>query len=125
MIKNKFIAILLILSMAAGLIMTEPSAIAAAGDPVRIEAEDYSDMSGIETEECSEGGLNVGYVDAGDWMDYLVDIPAAGTYTARFRVSSPYEGTRFQLLDGGAVLATLTVPNTGGWQNWETSWAAS
>lgn len=124
MLKKRIAAILLILSMAAGFIMTEPPALAADAGIIRIEAESYSDMRGIETEVCTEGGLNVGYVDAGDWMDYTVDIPASGTYTARFRVSSPYDGTRFQLLEGSAVLASLTVPNTGGWQNWQTIAAA-
>ncbi len=124
MLKNKFLAILLILAMTAGVIMTKPPVMAAAGDTVRIEAEDYSAMNGIETEVCQEGGLNVGYVDAGDWMDYQVNIPDGGFYTARFRVSSPYDNTRFQLLDGNTVLATLTVPNTGGWQNWENITAA-
>lgn len=93
---------------------------AATGDPGRIEAENYFAMSGIQTEGCTEGGLNVGYVDAGDWMDYRVNIPYTTTYMVEFRVSSPYSGTRFQLRSGSNVLTELTVPNTGGWQNWQT-----
>ena len=118
--KNKIIALLLILTMTAGVILTNLPAMAAAGDPGRIEAENYSAMFGIQTEVCQEGGLNVGYVDAGDYMDYAVNIQTAGTYTAQFRVSSPYNDTKFQLTDGSTVLAALTVPNTGGYQNWET-----
>ncbi len=32
--------------------------------PGTIEAENYSSMSGIQKETCSEGGQNVGYLDA-------------------------------------------------------------
>ncbi|HAP61033.1 MAG TPA: endoglucanase, partial [Cytophagales bacterium] len=47
----------------------------------RIEAENYTFMSGVQTENCSEGGQNVGYIDAGDWMAFHdVSIPSAGTY---------------------------------------------
>jgi len=31
----------------------------------RIEAEDFDNMSGIENESCSEGGLNIGYIENG------------------------------------------------------------
>jgi beta-glucosidase-like glycosyl hydrolase len=106
--------------MVINLFFTNVPIKAAPGDPIKIEAESYSAMSGIQTESCSEGGLNVGYVDAGDWMDYTVNIQSTGTHRVDFRVSSPYSGTQLQLLKGTIVLGTLTVPNTGGWQNWQT-----
>lgn len=120
MYKKKTISLLLVLTMVMSLFFTATPTLAAAGDPGRIEAEDYSAMYGIQTQACSEGGLNVAYVDAGDWMDYTVNIQTAGTYTAEFRVSSPYTGTQLQLLAGTTVLATITVPNTGEWQTWQT-----
>src|SRR5690606_21229380 len=35
-------------------------------------AEDYSNMSGVQTEQTSDvgGGLNVSHIDAGDWLTY-------------------------------------------------------
>jgi endoglucanase len=67
------------------------------------------------------GGLNVGWIDVGDWMDYKVDVTAAGSYTVSFRVATPNTGASFQLRTAtGAVLATIQVPNTGGWQDWTT-----
>ncbi|HYG37921.1 MAG TPA: carbohydrate-binding protein [Cytophagales bacterium] len=88
----------------------------------RIEAEDYMYMGGIQTEPCSEGGLNVGYFDTGDWMSYNVNIPSAGTYKISYRVASTTTGKTLRLeKDGGAtLLGTVTVPNTGGWQTWTT-----
>ncbi len=87
--------------------------------PGRIEAESYSAMSGIQTETCAEGGENVGWIDAGDWMDYSVNVQATSSYTVEFRVAG-IANTQFQLLNGSTVLATVTVPNTGGYQAWTT-----
>ncbi|HYG38359.1 MAG TPA: carbohydrate-binding protein [Cytophagales bacterium] len=85
-----------------------------------IEAESYIAMSGIQTEGCSEGGLNVGWIDAGDWMAYNVNIPTSGTYKVSYRVSSPNSGKSLKLEkdNGQTLLGTVSIPNTGGWQNW-------
>ncbi|MBC8060482.1 MAG: family 16 glycosylhydrolase [Clostridiaceae bacterium] len=88
--------------------------------PGKLEAEKYSVMSGVQTETCSEGTLNVGWIDTGDWMDYNVNVPSAGSYTVQYRVSSPNATGQIQLKNGNTVLATTNIPNTGGWQNWQT-----
>jgi hypothetical protein len=93
--------------------------------PGQIEAESYSAMSGIQTETCSEGGLDVAWTDAGDWMDYSLNVQNTGTYTVDFRVASPYANTQFQLKNGSTILATMTVPNTGGWQTYSTVTASN
>jgi endoglucanase len=89
--------------------------------PGKIEAESYSNMSGVATESCSEGTLDVGWIDRNDWMDYNVNVTATGQYTASFRVATPNNNAVFQLItSGGTVLATVGLPNTGGYQNWQT-----
>jgi len=120
MLKKKFIAFILTLTIIMSMLLPMNPIMAATGDPGKIEAESYSTMSGIQTEICSEGGLNVAYTDIDDWMDYTVNVQSTGTYTAEFRVSSPYADTQLQLLTGTTVLATVTVPQTGGWQTWQT-----
>ncbi len=120
MYRRKALFLLLILTMVMSTFVTVAPATAAPGDPGKIEAENYTAMNGIQTETCSEGSLDVAYIDAGDWMDYSVNVQNAGTYTAEFRVSSPYAGTQLQLQKGGTVLATVTVPSTDGWQSWQT-----
>jgi hypothetical protein len=90
---------------------------------IHLEAESYTAMYGIQTENTADagGGLNVGWQDTGDWMDYSVNIPTAGTYPVNFRIASFYTGAQFQLRKSdGTVLATMTVPNTGNWQSWTT-----
>ncbi|MFV8783651.1 family 16 glycosylhydrolase [Microbulbifer sp. SA54] len=76
----------------------------------------------IEATSDSGGGHNVGWVVAGEWLAYnnLV-IPSSGQYMVRFRVASATGGTLSNDLNGGSiVLGSLNVPNTGGWQNWQT-----
>lgn len=88
----------------------------------QIEAEQYSNQSGVQTEASSEGGANVGWIDAGDWMAYAnINFPSSGTYRVEYRVASP-SGARLSLdLNAGALqLGQVNVPATGGWQNWTT-----
>jgi hypothetical protein len=88
--------------------------------PGKIEAESYVTMNGVQTEESSEGTLNVSYIDNGDWMDYTVTVATTGTYTVDFRLASPYNNTQLQLMKGTDILAIITAPNTGSFQSWQT-----
>ena len=88
--------------------------------PGTVEAENYTAMSGIQTESCSEGGLNVGWIDNGDWMDYSVNPSSSGSYTINLRVASTGTTGICQIKSGSTILATVNIPNTGGWQNWTT-----
>jgi hypothetical protein len=90
--------------------------------PGTMQAESFSSMNGIQTENTSDtgGGQNVGWIDANDWMDYNVNVSTAGTYTVGFRVASAGSGGQLQLRRGTTVLATVTIPATGGWQTWTT-----
>lgn len=90
--------------------------------PGTIQAEDYVYMNGIQTENCSEGGLNVGWIDPGDWMVYNVNVANSGKYTVSYRVASLNGGGSLKLEKGGGSVAygTLSVPKTSGWQNWVT-----
>lgn len=90
--------------------------------PGTVQAESYSSMNGIQTENTSDtgGGQNVGWIDANDWMDYSVNVSTAGSYTVNFRVASGTTGGQLQLRSGSNVLTTVTVAGTGGWQNWTT-----
>jgi GH18 family chitinase len=87
-----------------------------------IQAESWLNMAGVQTETTTDagGGLNVGWIDAGDWITYNVTIPTAGTYKVIYRVASPNANTTLRLeKDAGATqLGSVTIPNTGGWQTW-------
>jgi poly(3-hydroxybutyrate) depolymerase len=92
--------------------------------PSRIEAEHWVVSNGIQTETTADagGGLNVGYIDNGDWMEYNVKVPSDGNYTLNFRVASAFSGGMIQVKKSdGTVLGTLNVPQTGGFQTWQTA----
>ncbi|MBD2847111.1 carbohydrate-binding protein [Paenibacillus sp. IB182496] len=95
------------------------------GPSIFREAENYTYMSGIMTEPTPDvgGGLNVGGIDAGDWVAYAgIPITSGGTYLMEYRVASPNTGGKISLdLGGGAtVLGHINVPNTGSWSNYQT-----
>jgi beta-glucanase (GH16 family) len=93
-----------------------------AGFSTTIEAESWANMLGVATEACSEGGLNVGWIDANDWIVWDVNLPAAGNYKVEYRVASLGGGGQLQLekAGGAQTYGSLAVPSTGGWQNWTT-----
>lgn len=73
----------------------------------------------IEATTDAGGGYNVGWIAAGEWLAYTVNVGTAGTYTIEARVASNSAGGTFHIESGGAdVTGPLTIPNTGGWQNW-------
>lgn len=89
-----------------------------------IQAEAYTAMSGVQLETTSDtgGGQNVGWIDTNDWMAHAnINFPSSGTYKIEYRVASP-SGSRLSLdLNAGAIqLGQVTIPATGGWQNWTT-----
>jgi len=101
--------------------------VAATSSPtsVLIQAEDYSAMNGIQVEATTDagGGSNVGYTETGDWLAYnSINFPTTGSYLIEYRVASGVTGGKLSSdLNGGTIiLGTVDVPNTGGWQNWQT-----
>lgn len=81
----------------------------------------YRPSSDVDIEGASEGGYNVGWLCAGEWIKYTVDVAVAGTYTVEARVASNAGGGEFHIeFDGVDATGPVTVPGTGGWQDWVT-----
>jgi hypothetical protein len=75
----------------------------------------------LEATTDTGGGFNVMKTRAGEWLTYSVNVTTAGTYTFQARVASLGGGGTFHVeVDGVNKTGTLTVPNTGGWQTWQT-----
>jgi hypothetical protein len=75
----------------------------------------------VDLEASSEGGFDVGWTSAGEWLNYTVNVASAGNYTVQLRVASP-GGASMHLGFNAAsnVSKTVSIPATGGWQNWQT-----
>ncbi|AMO95355.1 carbohydrate binding module family protein [Collimonas fungivorans] len=76
---------------------------------------------GIEATSDTGAGYDVGWTTAGEWLNYTVNVAAAGSYAAQIRVASQGQGGTFHFnVDGVSATPQLTIPNTQGWQNWQT-----
>lgn len=83
----------------------------------------YRPAEGVDIEACADtgGGYNVGWVNPGEWIEYTIEVPAAGGYTIRARVSSLAGGGAFRLeFNGVDLTGSVAVPSTTGWQTWST-----
>ena len=84
----------------------------------------YRPNEGVDIQDCTDdgGGYNVGWLNAGEWMDYLVNVIDDGMYCVEARVSSGNTGggTFHIEFDGVDKTGAVNVPNTGGWQTWTT-----
>ncbi|HEY7115039.1 MAG TPA: carbohydrate-binding protein [Tepidisphaeraceae bacterium] len=79
----------------------------------------YRKGTGVDVQDAGGGGRYVGFVSAGEWLEYTVNVSAAGTYTLGARVSSLKAGGKFHVeVDGVDKTGALSVPRTGGWQAW-------
>ncbi|MEV6304968.1 family 43 glycosylhydrolase [Actinoplanes sp. NPDC051861] len=90
---------------------------------VRQEAETIAWSSGVETEPSSEGGMNVGYIDNGDYIKVKGVAFGSGATSFSARVASAGAGGRIEVRLGsatGTLAGTCTVAATGGWQTWTT-----
>jgi hypothetical protein len=79
-----------------------------------------SDGVDIQTTTDTGGGYNVGWTNAGEWLEHTVNVAAAGTYNLKLRVARQPTGTSTVMVLFGGVDKTgsLAVPSTGGWQTW-------
>jgi hypothetical protein len=116
------------------------AAIELAAQPGRVEAEDfvpgqdvgYHDLDnenhgksgvrkgeGVSVEDCDEGGCNIGWIEAGEWFTWRIEVPRAGTWDLVIRYSSQSGGGPFRLsLEGRTLADGILTPSTGWWQNW-------
>jgi chitinase len=82
----------------------------------------------VDIEVCSDngGGYDVGWTSAGEWLEYTVDVTSAGQYDFQARVATQNAGKNFYIqIDGVNVTGTIAVPNTTGWQKWQTITASN
>ncbi len=89
--------------------------------PGKVEAEAYVLMQDVATETTNDegGGLNVSYIDTGDWMEYNINVNETNNYNFSFRCASLSNGGMLSIeIDGKSLNYPIALPITGGWQNW-------
>ena len=80
-----------------------------------------NDEVDIEPTQDVDGGYNVGYILQGEWLEYTVNVTTAGVYNLDLRMAADGAGKLMHVeVDGVNVSGPVNVPNTGGWQIWQT-----
>jgi CSLREA domain-containing protein len=68
---------------------------------------------------------NIGWTDAGEWLEYNVRVNTAGYYAFTVRYSTPSNNRSIHLrLNGNDISGAIPLPNTGGWQAWQNATTA-
>ncbi len=80
---------------------------------------------GVDIEKTEDNvntnGYNVGWLGSGEWMQYDVNVASSAVYDVEVRVAANGTDGKFHFSAGEAGLSgSVSVPNTGGWQNWQT-----
>jgi phosphatidylserine/phosphatidylglycerophosphate/cardiolipin synthase-like enzyme len=76
----------------------------------------------IEATSDTGGGYDVAKTRTGEWLKYTINVTAAGTYPLTLRVASAGSGATMHVeLDGVDKTGPIALPNTGGWQTWQTT----
>jgi hypothetical protein len=112
------------------------------GTTARIQAEDYrfggdltpenlggsdyrNDAVDIEVTADVGGGYNVGYIDAGEWLEFPVHVATSGSYTITARMASGQAGTKTMTLSmpgmsgmSGMAGVPISFTDASGWQSW-------
>ncbi len=86
-----------------------------------IEAEAFSEQSGVAAEDCTEGGQNIGYIENCDYVMFRNVDFADGAKSVSARIASAGAGGSIEVyLDNmsGNPVAVVPVTGTGNWQEY-------
>ena len=80
--------------------------------------EDGVDIVQIDSADASKG-YAIGYTQAGEWLEYSVNVVTASKFVFRASVADGLEGGGIRLfIDGKAVTDTVAVPQTEDWNTY-------
>ena len=87
-----------------------------------IEAETFDRQNGIQTENLEDGGVDVGYIENGDYIAFKRVDFGAGAQGFAVKAGSETDGGTIALhLDSpdGELIGKCRVTGTDGWQEWQ------
>ncbi|MFH1195227.1 MAG: glycoside hydrolase family 3 N-terminal domain-containing protein [bacterium] len=90
--------------------------------PARIEAENFSEMLGVDIIPTTDidGISQLINIDNGDWSEYFVSVPTGGYYFLKLRISSESIAGKITLMSGNTNIVSRNLPVTGSWTTWQT-----
>lgn len=80
----------------------------------------YRSAEGVDLEGANDGGFDIYWITAGEWIEYTIQVPTDGNYDIIPSVASvPGFGNYHILINNVDVSGKKSVLNTGGWQSWK------
>ena len=82
---------------------------------------DYRTEEYVDAASVTNEGATIGWLTAGEWLEYSIDVQTAGEYDLSFRYASDNTagGGPFYLeIDGTKISPDISVTTTNGWGNW-------
>jgi hypothetical protein len=81
----------------------------------------------VDIGNCNEGNYNIGWIDAGEWLEYTIDVQESGDYRLNLRISrEPSGSSSLKVLFGSnsqslkEKIGNIAIPSTFGWDKWQT-----
>lgn len=76
----------------------------------------------VDTQNSDNGTPNVGWIEAGEWLEYAIRVDSTWAYKVDLRVATDNaSGGPFSILvNGEERLGSIQVPGTGGWDKFTT-----
>lgn len=84
---------------------------------------DFRTNEYVDAVSVTNEGATVGWITAGEWLEYTVDVETTGCYDLSFRYASGNDsgGGPFHFkVDGNKVSPDIVMGSTGDWENWGT-----
>ncbi len=80
----------------------------------------YRPNEGVDLEGANDGGYDVYWMTAGEWIEYTIQVPTDGNYDIIPNVATvPGFGNFRIFINNVDVSGKRAVLNTGGWQSWK------
>ncbi len=80
--------------------------------PGTIQAENYNYKNGISIEENVPGQKLIASKNPGDWLEYIIEVPATDIYTLEFQVAGINDDS-IKIQQNNITLSTINIPTTG------------
>lgn len=92
-------------------------------DGSQINEGDYRTNEYVDAADSGSEGKTIGWLAAGEWLEYTIDVQTAGKYDLNLRYASGNSnggGPFYFEIDGKKISADITLPTTGNWNTWAT-----
>ncbi|MEO1381673.1 MAG: glycosyl hydrolase [Bacteroidota bacterium] len=84
---------------------------------------DFREEENVDATELNGEGATVGWISAGEWLEYTVEVQQAGYYDFSIRYASGNNqggGPIHLESDGKIITPNINLSYTGDWDNWQT-----